>query len=355
MNQQIFTQGYALIVGVGADLKCTVDDANGLAEILKDEERCAYPARQVQLLTETKANRTGILTALDELAKTTEQDATVVIYFSGHGYIQGTSYYLIPHDCTKQNFPDTAITGAEFAAKIVAIPAKKKVILLDCCYAGGVGDVKNFGLSKSSLPSDAVDLFKQGSGYVIIASSTEDEKSRTGKPYSVFTAVLIEALCGKGVAKKDGYVRVADLAGHTRERVPRLTGNKQHPVLHFEQADNFVIAYYAAGEEQPKSLPFELNAESDTTTTLKQSVKNIEDLFVRARHDQAYTQFHQLCHDYPDYQTQASMICTRYQDFENQVISGILPMSQQNTAKLEIAAAFQTCLKKFKQEYLANE
>jgi len=242
MTQQIFTQGHALVVGAGADLPCTVKDANGLADILKDEGRCAYPTGQVQLLTETKANRNGILTALDELAKTVKEDATVVIYFSGHGHVQGTSYYLIPYGCTVKNFPNSAITGADFAAKVAAISAAKKIILLDCCHACGVGDVKGFGLSKSSLPSEAVDLFKHGSGYVIIASSTEEEESRTGKPYSVFTGVLIEALCGRGVAKKDGYVRVADLAGHTRERVPRLTRNSQHPVLHFEQADNFAIA-----------------------------------------------------------------------------------------------------------------
>ncbi|MCP4699589.1 MAG: caspase family protein [Gammaproteobacteria bacterium] len=103
MNQQVFTQGHALIVGAGADLKCTADNAKGLATILKDEERCAYPAGQVQLLTEAKANRQGILTALDELQKTTGQDAAVVVYFSGHGYGQGASYYLIPHGCTQQN------------------------------------------------------------------------------------------------------------------------------------------------------------------------------------------------------------------------------------------------------------
>ncbi|MCP4699590.1 MAG: caspase family protein [Gammaproteobacteria bacterium] len=265
MTQQTFTQGHALIAGIGDDpkLKCTINDAKGLAAILKDEGRCAYPAGQVHLLTEGQATRAGILDALDELAKNAGQDATVMIYFSGHGYVQNGAYYLIPHGCTQQTFPATAITGAEFATKIAAIPATRKVILLDCCHAGGAGDVKGPGLSKSPLPQEALDLFQQGSGYVVIASSTEKEYSLTGNPYSVFTGVMIEALCGQGVAKNDGCVRVADLAGHTRERVPLLTNNKQHPVLHFIQADNFVIAYYAGGEGEPKALPFDLKAEDD--------------------------------------------------------------------------------------------
>ena len=38
-NMSIFDQGYALVVGVGADLPNTVDDAVGLVDILKDPAR----------------------------------------------------------------------------------------------------------------------------------------------------------------------------------------------------------------------------------------------------------------------------------------------------------------------------
>ena len=152
----------------------------------------------------------------------------------------------------------TAISGAEFTAKLRAIPAQKLLVLLDCCHAGGVGEAKAAGLEmvKAPLPPEALALLAEGSGRVLIASSTEKELSYAGKPYSAFTLALIEALCGTGVAKQDGYVRVADLALHTREMVPGRTGNKQHPVLHFEQADNFVVAYYAGGDTKPKGLPF---------------------------------------------------------------------------------------------------
>lgn len=46
-----FSSGHALVVGVGADLANTVDDALGLAGILKDPQHCAYPPAQVQVLT----------------------------------------------------------------------------------------------------------------------------------------------------------------------------------------------------------------------------------------------------------------------------------------------------------------
>jgi hypothetical protein len=111
-------------------------------------------------------------------------------------------------------------------------------------------------MAKAPLPPETLALLAEGKGRVLIASSTEMELSYAGKPYSAFTLALIEALCGTGVAKQDGYVRVADLALHTRQMVPGRTGNRQHPILHFEQADNFIVAYYAGGDTKPKDLPF---------------------------------------------------------------------------------------------------
>ncbi|MFG1966100.1 hypothetical protein [Nonomuraea sp. NPDC049028] len=53
----------------------------------------------------------------------------------------------------------------------------------------------------------------------------------------------------------DGYVRVTDLAMHARQRVASLTTDRQHPILDLEQADNYVVAYYAAGANKLARLP----------------------------------------------------------------------------------------------------
>jgi hypothetical protein len=263
----LFTSGYALIIGVGADLPNTIDDAQGLADILKDEGRCAYPSGQVQLLTGPAADRDAVLAALDALAQRTDQESMVVVYFSGHGYQVSTSvddvYFLMPYGYDVNRLKATAIKGADFAAKLTAIPAQKLLVLLDCCHAGGVGDAKAAGLElmKSPLPPEATGLLAEGSGRVLIASSREDELSFAGKPYSAFTLAVIEALVGEGVAKKDGYVRVTDVALHARQVVPGRTRDQQHPILHFEHADNFALAYYAGGDEEPKGLPIDMEPE----------------------------------------------------------------------------------------------
>jgi len=257
-----FERGHALVVGVGADLPNTADDAIGLAEILKDPGRCVYPPTQVHMLTGKAATRDAILAAFETLAQSTSTRSTVLVYFSGHGYHAtsptGEFYYLMPYGYDLERLYQTAISGAEFTARLRALSAQKLLVLLDCCHAGGVGESKAPGLAlaKSALPPEVHGLLAEGRGRVLIASSQEDELSFAGRPYSAFTLALIEALCGTGVARHDGYVRVADLALHAREVVPGRTNGRQHPILHFEHADNFVLAYYAGGAPAPKGLPF---------------------------------------------------------------------------------------------------
>jgi hypothetical protein len=257
-----FTHGHALIIGMGADLPDTIQDATGLADILTDQTRCAYPGGQVTLLTGEKATRAAVLSALEALAQLNDAEATVVVYFSGHGYrvtaSLGEFYYLMPFGYDTERLFETAIRGDEFTALLRAVTAQKLLVLLDCCHAGGLTKPEPSGLklTKAPLPPEAASLLAEGRGRVLIASSQQDEFSFAGRPYSAFTLALIEALCGEGAATQDGYVRVSDLAMHAREVVPGRTGKRQHPILNFEQADNFVISYYAAGGVQRKGLPF---------------------------------------------------------------------------------------------------
>jgi hypothetical protein len=251
---EAFKRGYAVIIGIGADLPVTVDDATAVAGLLHDPSRCAYPAEQVQLLTGEGAHRDAALTALDWLAEVAGPEATAVVYFSGHG-LETPDYYLLPHGYDLADLPGTAIPGPVFSGRLRAIQAGKLVVLLDCCHAGGQAEAKGWPGVKSPLPPTVVAELARSSGRVMIASSRKDEVSWTGQPYSVFTAALLEALAGYGAFEQDGYARVLDLALWVGRQVPERTEDKQHPIVkvsHME--DNFALAWYAAGEKQPRPL-----------------------------------------------------------------------------------------------------
>jgi hypothetical protein len=251
-----FEHGYAAVIGVGADLPVTVDDAQGVAGLLRDPARCAYPSHQVQLLTGENARRHHILAALARLAEQVQADpeATAVVYFSGHG-LETPDYYLMPFGYDLADLDNTAIPGSEFTDRLRAIRAKKLLVLLDCCHAGGQAEAKALPGVKSPLPPSAVAELGQSSGRVVIASSRKDEVSWTGQPYSVFTVALLEALAGYGAFEQDGYARVLDTVIWLGRKVPERTKDRQHPIVKVSGLeDNFVLAYYAAGDQLPKKL-----------------------------------------------------------------------------------------------------
>ncbi|MDX6404593.1 MAG: hypothetical protein QOH70_2048 [Blastocatellia bacterium] len=260
--------GHALVVGVGQDLPNTINDAKGIHEILTDESRCAYPAAQVQLCTGSQATRKQILDGLARLSKL-DADASVIVYFSGHGYQVNDGdgaedgYYLMPYGYDTGRLNQTAVSGGELTGALRNIKAGRLLLLLDCCHAGGMANVKSPkaskraapSLTKAPMPAEVLQVLSEGKGRFIIASSKKDELSYAGKPYSAFTLALIEALCGKGTSQEDGYVYVADLAAYTIKMVPRLTRNRQNPTQDFKETDNFAVAYYAGSETKAKALP----------------------------------------------------------------------------------------------------
>lgn len=244
----------ALIIGVGADLPVTVADAEGLAGLLADPGRCQFDPQRVTLLTGPQATREAILRVLEELVGTPE-DASVVVYFSGHG-IEAPDYYLLPYGYNIANLAATCIAGAEFSEKLRVITAKRLLVLLDTCHAGGLAEAKGATAAvKSPLPPQVDAELSRSSGRVVIASSRKDEYSLTGRPYSVFTAALLEGLAGYGAFERDGYARVLDVAMWVGRKVPERTQDRQHPILKISNlADNYAIAWYAGGAKSPQPL-----------------------------------------------------------------------------------------------------
>jgi hypothetical protein len=251
-----FIHGYALIIGVGDDLPMTVDDALGLSDVLLDPARCAFPAAHVRVLTSRHASRDEVLAALDWLTVKVQADpeAMVIVFFSGHGVVIKTGR-LLTFGWDLTDLPRTTISSVEFNERLRAIQAQKLVVLLDCCHAGKMAEAKGVPLLQSPIPPKLVDTLKAGSGRVVIASSRKDEVSYTGRPYSVFTGALLEALAGYGAFEKDGYSRVLDVALWVGRKVPERTDERQHPIVKVSNLeDNFALAYYAGGAKEPRRL-----------------------------------------------------------------------------------------------------
>jgi hypothetical protein len=228
-----------------------VDDANAIASVLVDPALAGYPPQNVRMLTDDGASRAAILASLDDLATRAGADATVFVYFSGHGgrIADGphAGEYLLPVDALYQSaerLAETAISGDQFASALAAIAARRVVVVFDCCHAGGLGTPKEVGSAAPldiGLPDSFYGELTARGGRVVFASSRHDELSfvPTGERLGLFTSHLLSGLRG-GAAGEDGAVRVFDLFEHLQPRVTAARRD-QHPVFKAVVEENFAV------------------------------------------------------------------------------------------------------------------
>lgn len=248
-TSQPFTNGYALLIGVGNylhtnPLPVTVNDATILYKLLTDPERAGYPESQVRLLVNDAASRQGIVDGMNWLAERTKSDpqATAMLYFSGHGGIKNDQYLLIPFDFNWSNWEDLSISKELFAEKVAAIDTRKLMVFLDCCHAAGVATKasieNNFTPSNEALYKE----LRKGTGKLVVASCRANQLSYIypGAAYSAFTDALISAFDGLADNGR-GYATALRTMTSVSEEVRKVSKDKQTPVFDLEKVEDFAI------------------------------------------------------------------------------------------------------------------
>jgi hypothetical protein len=246
-----FERGRALLVGVASYARvsrlpeCVLNDARDLATLLQSPTRGGYLDTNVELLLDQHATAERFRLGLRRLAEEAHPDDTVIVFFSGHGLrrIDGDrpEAYLLPIDYDSRDLARTALSATELTRLLAAIRARRLVVLLDACHAGGAAQLKSGNATatfKSGLDDKTYEALGRGAGRVVIASSRADELSCVlpGMKNSLFTAYLLEALGGAAASDDEDFVRVLDVFHHIAENVPlRAT---QHPILKAQEVEN---------------------------------------------------------------------------------------------------------------------
>lgn len=290
----LLPNAYALIVGIAAyqnirPLPAVVRaDANAVYELLINPNYCGYAAENVRVLLDQEATLDNLSGALAELAQRAHPDSTVLIYVSSHGQrIQkpecaGT--YLLPVDVAGSSecaLAGSALSGDELTRALRKISAQKVIVLLDCCYAGGIAEPKD-ALAKT-IPSGLRDAdyarLSAGSGRVIIAAASADEQAQIlhRDANSLFTRHLLDALRGDA-AGDDGLIRVMQVYDYLYQRVTRDYAG-QHTVFKGELHENFALAL--AKPSQRESIPLPQPAAYDYDVYLSYADAPLEAAWVR--------------------------------------------------------------------------
>jgi hypothetical protein len=256
------SNAHCLVVGIASyqhvrPLPDTVvKDAQDVHDVLVDPVTGGYPRERVRLLTDAAATRAALHRGLSDIATRADDQSVVFVYLSGHGArITGGPFagqYLLPVDTAADSpasLAETAVSGEEFSQWLQAIPARKVVVIFDCCHAGGVGVPKSWVASEpaTGLSERYYEALQAGRGRAILASSRSNEYSFVppGADNSIFTKHLLAGLRG-GISSDDGLVRVFDLFEYLQ---PRVTADqpRQHPVFKADLEENFPVALWRGG------------------------------------------------------------------------------------------------------------
>ena len=224
-----FTQGHALLIGVGThqyepriDVPITVDDAKAVAAVLKDANLCGYPEAQVKVIHDADATKQGILDELDEIAKLVGDNDTVFLFYAGHGALgEDSNFYLVSHDAKVKGdrvVNGTGVSEGELLKKLHAIKARRALMIFNACFSGNISPTLALDDGTPSLATSnpAVDtlsaLLGTGQGRIIITACREEQKSYIGSgSLTIFTQALVDGLRGKGVVRRKGFISAYDL------------------------------------------------------------------------------------------------------------------------------------------------
>jgi replicative superfamily II helicase len=211
-------------------LSCARRDAVALHALFTD----TFGAGGV-LLDDNKATRAAIEAWFRGLAGCSAEDV-VVISFSGHG---STTHELMTYDADPRNLANTAIPLSTLADWFSAIPAKRLLCVLDCCFSGGMGAKVFVAEATPRSAESAQSLLDQmsGRGRLVLTASTATQRAWETNRYrhGLLTYHLIQALQGPEEVVDAGKVPVYRLLEYVTRRVTADAsasfGKDQHPTL----------------------------------------------------------------------------------------------------------------------------
>jgi len=230
----------AVIVGISdyppetgmTQLKFAKADADAMAAALRAQ------GYSVRLLTDGRATRSLITSAVREAAQIADPSGAVLFFFSGHGFATSAAKnFLVTSGVTAEDVAKEGLSLEDLQAEMQRSPARQKMMFIDACRnePGKSASARSFSDLQAS--SGLRVLLSTQSGKM----SFENDSLKQG----VFTHFLLRGMGGEA-AGADGLVTFRDLSDFLASSVRRWSfeqGFTQVPVERSDEASgDFLLA-----------------------------------------------------------------------------------------------------------------
>jgi helicase len=245
---------YGLFVGIDRyssklipDLSCCARDAEALHGLFSD----TFGADNSIILMNERATKEAILAEFEKRLWKTESVDSAVLLFSGHG---SSSHHLVTFDADPLALDATSIHLDDLTELFSRIPAHNVILLLDCCFAGGVG-AKVFHpayATKAAISTDEILNHITGKGRVILAAAKADQEAieDRGRGHGLFSFYLIKGLVGAPEIVRSGRVSFLALVDFVTTQVAEWAAqirHKQEPIFRGSIEGDFTLPVLRMG------------------------------------------------------------------------------------------------------------
>ena len=218
-------------------LNYALADATAFKDEIEKDAKTVISNVKTYFVTDTKADKNGIVNALTEVQKTAKAQDVFVFYYAGHGVIsdKNKEFYLVPTDVADLKNVDEillqkGIPSKQLQAYAVNIQAQKQVFILDACQSAGAFEQLMTSDAKQQK-SLAVVARSTGTHWMAASGSKQFANEFATLGHGAFTYVLLQAL--KGQAANNKMITVNGLKNFIQVQVPELmkkySGTPQYP------------------------------------------------------------------------------------------------------------------------------
>jgi tetratricopeptide (TPR) repeat protein len=252
-------------------LPAVARNVEGLKRVLADPQVVGIPSGNIIVLLNKPAPYDVVPKVANEARKAVD---AFIFYYSGHGIVgkRTRELYLATENTTYKNAEfGTAIPFEDIRRAISESTARKRILILDCCYSGRA--IACAMGPEASMQQASLDL--EGTYSIASAPANKVAISPEGEKYTAFTGELLRVL-DDGLDNGKEELTISDIYDHIRNEFRRRSGLPEPQQSMYQDASGFVMANNRkySQDSYEKQLDVDLQPELQQATQALERLRN---------------------------------------------------------------------------------